>query len=318
MYSFKSSQTGTTTLLALPLGAILCFLNLLGARAFSRGELYLQKRFHQVYLPSYQPRPLFRRLREPAVGDHESGRVPCNVGNANRLNQVKEHSFYKNTYDMVRPETISSNFLTQVLSVHWSNVLPSTILLPRHQARDNTANHPSSHCFWHTVAHPRPPCARGFPGNKENWRVASQYRNRGIVPCRAVILCWLHLFIRTGIWIYEVSKGATYNFTYFIFGLLFYYYISLYIGGSQLANRLSTECWKTFRMPCLPSRVFQPLYRFDYKVPERFRTFRYWQLYNCEEKWTHPPWVNVYIWVWKVLRNQIRTFGHNHVRKSDH
>ena len=34
-----ASQTGTTMLMALPLGAVLCFLDLLGARAFARGEV---------------------------------------------------------------------------------------------------------------------------------------------------------------------------------------------------------------------------------------------------------------------------------------
>lgn len=34
-------QTGTTTLMALPLGAVLCFLDLLGARVLARGEASL-------------------------------------------------------------------------------------------------------------------------------------------------------------------------------------------------------------------------------------------------------------------------------------
>ena len=32
-------QTGTTLMIALPLGTVLCFFDLLGARAFSRGEV---------------------------------------------------------------------------------------------------------------------------------------------------------------------------------------------------------------------------------------------------------------------------------------
>ena len=32
-------QTGTTLMIALPLGTVLCFLDLLGARAFARGEV---------------------------------------------------------------------------------------------------------------------------------------------------------------------------------------------------------------------------------------------------------------------------------------
>ena len=34
-------QTGTTLMIALPLGTVLCFFDLLGARAFSRGEVSL-------------------------------------------------------------------------------------------------------------------------------------------------------------------------------------------------------------------------------------------------------------------------------------
>jgi hypothetical protein len=105
VYLFVFTVTGTTTLIALPLGAILCFLNLLGARAFSRGELYLQTHFHQVYFPSYQPRPLFTRLREPPIGEHESGRASLNVDNLAGFRLVKEHSFYKNTYAMFTDPT---------------------------------------------------------------------------------------------------------------------------------------------------------------------------------------------------------------------
>jgi hypothetical protein len=38
-YGINCLQTGTTLLVALPLGALLCFFNLLGVRTFSRGEV---------------------------------------------------------------------------------------------------------------------------------------------------------------------------------------------------------------------------------------------------------------------------------------
>ena len=40
VHTTNHDQTGTTTLMALPLGAVLCFLNLIGARAFARGEVW--------------------------------------------------------------------------------------------------------------------------------------------------------------------------------------------------------------------------------------------------------------------------------------
>ncbi|KAJ7627149.1 hypothetical protein FB45DRAFT_795346 [Roridomyces roridus] len=85
LYVFILTVTGTTLLMALPLGALLCFFNLLGARVFARGELALQTKFHTplAYPMPYPPRPLFTRMR------HDSGGVP-----------VPEPSFYKNTYAM--------------------------------------------------------------------------------------------------------------------------------------------------------------------------------------------------------------------------
>ncbi|KAG6827172.1 hypothetical protein H0H92_012908 [Tricholoma furcatifolium] len=53
VYLFVFTVAGTTLLMALPLGAILCLFDLLGARAFARGELYLQKRTFTP--PSHNP-----------------------------------------------------------------------------------------------------------------------------------------------------------------------------------------------------------------------------------------------------------------------
>jgi hypothetical protein len=101
---------GTTLLVALPLSALLCFLNLLGARAFSRGELALQTRFHSPlsYPATYPPRPIFTRYREPTTAEIESGHIA-----SGRSSLVPEPSFYKNSYAMV-----SANF----------PLLPTTLL----------------------------------------------------------------------------------------------------------------------------------------------------------------------------------------------
>ncbi|KAJ7877983.1 hypothetical protein B0H14DRAFT_2712275, partial [Mycena olivaceomarginata] len=70
LFAVIFTVTGTTLLVALPLGALLCFFNLLGVRTFSRGELALQTKFHTplAYPAPYPPRPIFTRTREIAIG----------------------------------------------------------------------------------------------------------------------------------------------------------------------------------------------------------------------------------------------------------
>ncbi|KAJ6594684.1 hypothetical protein B0H19DRAFT_1216128 [Mycena capillaripes] len=91
LFTVVFTVTGTTLLVALPLGALLCFFNLLGVRAFARGELALQMKFHGplAYPAPYPPRPIFTRMREP----NESGY------------SVPETSFYKNAYAMFTDST---------------------------------------------------------------------------------------------------------------------------------------------------------------------------------------------------------------------
>ncbi|KAJ3506014.1 hypothetical protein NLJ89_g7109 [Agrocybe chaxingu] len=103
VYLFVFTVTGTTLLVALPLGAVLCFFDLLGARAFSRGELALQTRFHSPLLahpPPYPPRAIFTRCREPTAEEIESGQVQLS-----RNGLVREKSFYKNAYAMFTDPT---------------------------------------------------------------------------------------------------------------------------------------------------------------------------------------------------------------------
>ncbi|KAF6744914.1 hypothetical protein DFP72DRAFT_927148 [Ephemerocybe angulata] len=102
LYLFVFTVTGTTLLVALPLGALLCFLNLLGARTFARGELALQQTFHAPlsYPPPYPPRPIFTRYREATTLEIESG-----VLGTGRTGLVRERSFYKNSYAMFTDPT---------------------------------------------------------------------------------------------------------------------------------------------------------------------------------------------------------------------
>lgn len=90
VYLFVFTLTGTTLLIALPLGALLCFLNLLGARVFARGELGLQTTFHGplAYPLPHPPLPIFQRVRPPQLSGVESG------------SPYHESSFYKNTIAM--------------------------------------------------------------------------------------------------------------------------------------------------------------------------------------------------------------------------
>ncbi|KAF7973265.1 hypothetical protein HWV62_15697 [Athelia sp. TMB] len=97
IYLFVFTLTGTTLMILLPLGALLCFFDLLGARTFARGELALQTRFHRpppsCPLP-HPPRPIFTRLAAPTSSDAEAGTL-----------SVYEGSFYKNTYAMFTDPT---------------------------------------------------------------------------------------------------------------------------------------------------------------------------------------------------------------------
>ncbi|KAI0929811.1 hypothetical protein AcV5_006677 [Taiwanofungus camphoratus] len=96
IYLFVFTVAGTTTLMALPLGAVLCFLDLIGARIISRGELALQTSFHGplAYTPPSPPHPIFIRLRQPSFADIEAG-----------IGTMPERSFYRNAYAMFTDPT---------------------------------------------------------------------------------------------------------------------------------------------------------------------------------------------------------------------
>jgi hypothetical protein len=130
--------------MALPLGAVLCFFNLLGARAFARAELALQIRFHTPlsHPPPYPPRPIFTRYRDPTISEIESGRLATTRGGL-----IRETSFYKNTYAMVRSFSPPKSHISYSTLVHGPDILSSFILLHSHQARYHTPSFSRYHHF---------------------------------------------------------------------------------------------------------------------------------------------------------------------------
>ncbi|KZT42535.1 hypothetical protein SISSUDRAFT_1058615 [Sistotremastrum suecicum HHB10207 ss-3] len=92
IYLFAATITGTATLITLPLGAVFCWLNLLGGRFFALTEISLQCRFHGPLSiqPPTPPHPLFKRLVPSAARDLEGQDDVVYV----------EQSFLRNSYDM--------------------------------------------------------------------------------------------------------------------------------------------------------------------------------------------------------------------------
>ncbi|KAI0674901.1 hypothetical protein C8Q78DRAFT_1066804 [Trametes maxima] len=99
VFLFVFTLVGTCTLMALPLGAILCFVDLLGARLLARGELALQTRFHTplAHTLPWPPLPIFTRTRAPTAAQLEAG-VPAGA-------LVPEGSFYRNAYALFTDAT---------------------------------------------------------------------------------------------------------------------------------------------------------------------------------------------------------------------
>lgn len=96
--------------MALPLGLLLCFIDLLVARVLARGEvthfvfdavmclmyrqLYLQTKFHFPQTSLRRKPVIFTRQRSPSREDLESIPLTTSI-------LLDETSFYKNTYAMV-------------------------------------------------------------------------------------------------------------------------------------------------------------------------------------------------------------------------
>jgi len=103
--TYLCKQTGTTLLIALPIGAVLCWLDLVGARAFSRGELGLQTYFHgplRAYPPS-PPNPIFSRPR--IVEESSQPTADVEAAQSDVSARQTEPSFLKNTYAMFTDPT---------------------------------------------------------------------------------------------------------------------------------------------------------------------------------------------------------------------
>ncbi|KIJ40906.1 hypothetical protein M422DRAFT_32020 [Sphaerobolus stellatus SS14] len=103
VYLFVGTVTGTTLLIALPIGAILCFIDLLGARLFSRGEIALQTKFHGPLgiHPPNPSNPIFARYR-PLPRETDS---MLENGSFSAPTLVKETSFLRLSYLMFTDPT---------------------------------------------------------------------------------------------------------------------------------------------------------------------------------------------------------------------
>ncbi|KAI0644721.1 hypothetical protein C8Q79DRAFT_1112059 [Trametes meyenii] len=110
VFLFVFTLVGTCTLMALPLGAVLCFVDLLGARVLARGELALQTRYHAplAHALPWPPLPIFTRTRAPTAAQLEAGAGagPAGVDVPVRVPvPVPEGSFYRNAYALFTDAT---------------------------------------------------------------------------------------------------------------------------------------------------------------------------------------------------------------------
>ncbi|KAL5507041.1 hypothetical protein ACEPAH_6497 [Sanghuangporus vaninii] len=96
LYLFVGTLVGTSLLIALPLGAVLCWLNLAGARAFAKAEIALQTYFHGPLLihDTSAPYPIFSRANStPSMLEAGQG------------TPHSQPSFLRNTYIMFTDQT---------------------------------------------------------------------------------------------------------------------------------------------------------------------------------------------------------------------
>ncbi|KAI0270733.1 hypothetical protein BC834DRAFT_922582 [Gloeopeniophorella convolvens] len=98
IYLFVFTLLGTILLVALPLGAVLCFFDLLGARTLARGEVALQSTFHGPLAHPLDGHvyPIFTRFRAPTPDEAEAGLT---------ASHHHERSFYRNSYSMFTDPT---------------------------------------------------------------------------------------------------------------------------------------------------------------------------------------------------------------------
>lgn len=153
-------------LMALPLGAVLCFFDLIAARTFARGELTLQYRFHYPlsHPAPHPPRPIFTRYRQPTVSEVESGRRAF----------VRETSFYRNTYAMVCGNNIALRSHLFIYLVYRFHILSSFVLFPRYQTCYHIASHDRHLGLGCSVDSPGVTCSCSFTSCEAFGNLASE------------------------------------------------------------------------------------------------------------------------------------------------
>jgi len=90
VYLFVATFAGAALLLALPIGALLCWLAVFGGRVLARFEVTLQTRFHGPLAHEPPNHPLLWRTMTCRQTDPENGEVVV----------VSERSFFRNSYAM--------------------------------------------------------------------------------------------------------------------------------------------------------------------------------------------------------------------------
>ncbi|KAF7318456.1 hypothetical protein HMN09_00354800 [Mycena chlorophos] len=119
LWAFVLTVTGTTLLIALPIGAVLCFVNILGVRMFARWELAIQSRFYSIPAPhTYSPPPIFIRIRADLDGHTQDTPEPAPTP-----------SFYRSTYATFTAPSTHSALLYFILVKPSLTLVISLLLL---------------------------------------------------------------------------------------------------------------------------------------------------------------------------------------------
>ena len=147
---YLSFQAGTTLLMALPLGAVLCFFNLLGARAFARGEVLVHLLFQLDPTDSIHaaqpadPVPLPASI-PPALSSppnfHPHPRCSCRrsrkrggVSWRPGSSTIILQKYLRHGKFPFLPFLSQHSHILFSHTVHGSNFISSTLLLSRHKA----------------------------------------------------------------------------------------------------------------------------------------------------------------------------------------
>jgi len=99
VYLFLATFVGAALLLALPIGALLCWLAVLGGRVLAKFEIYIQTRFHGPLAHERPIHPLFWRTITYRQTDPENGEAMV----------ISERSFFRSSYAMFTDPTSYQN-----------------------------------------------------------------------------------------------------------------------------------------------------------------------------------------------------------------